>query len=230
MNFEEIKSGTSVEDSEILAYRSEFKASGHLYLIAGVHGDEVEGVYVLKQLYDWLLQHEELKFPIIVIPNLNPDGHRANTRGNSHGVDLNRNLPTTSWQGEYKEKKYYPGPGPASEPENLFLLRLMEKYRPSFILSFHSWKPLINYNGDSMKVAQFLSARNGYPIAGDIGYPTPGSLGDFGPEKYHAPVITFECPTLQNKSLKEIWEENERALKELLRSDLLMNTLKHLPT
>ena len=50
MNFSLLKSGHSVEGQEIQAFRSDEKASKYNYLMAGVHGDEVEGVYLLKNL------------------------------------------------------------------------------------------------------------------------------------------------------------------------------------
>lgn len=225
MNFIKLKSGTSVEGDEITAFRSDRKADSYTYLLAGVHGDEVEGVYILKMLQEWLQDEvDESKTSFIVIPVLNVDGYRAGTRVNSHGVDLNRNLPTETWSAEAREAKYHPGDKPLSEPENQFLEKLFQKYPPHFIISFHSWKPFINFNGDCEEAANFLAKYNKYDVMGEIeGHPTPGSLGDYGPQKYKAPVLTFECPVLKDDlTLKDIWEENEVAFKELLKSDFVV--------
>ena len=223
MIFNPLTSGHSVEGNEIKAYRTDITAKKYLYLMAGTHGDEVEGVYVLDKLYDWLKNEHSLNdLPIIVLPILNPDGYRAGSRVNSHAVDLNRNYPTKNWSAEFKKDKYNPGSGPLSEPENIYLENLFKKYKPGFILSFHSWKPILNYNGDAEDVANYLGSYNNYPVMGDIGYPTPGSLGNYGPEKYNCPVLTFECPVLNDDiSLKSIWEENEEGLKSLIQSELL---------
>ena len=222
MKFIELKCGKSVEDSDIQAYQSEYTKNKYLYLIGGTHGDEEEGVYVLAQLFEWIKSNDELAIPIIVVPILNIDGYRAGTRVNSRGVDLNRNYPSSKWTNQYTEEKYNPGPSALSEPENKFLIKLFNKYPPGFILSFHSWKPVLDYNGDIENIAKFISAHNGYPISDYIGYDTFGSLGEFVPEKYSAPVLTYECPEIKSgKDLEEIWSENETGLKELLLSDLL---------
>ncbi|MDA9793218.1 M14 family zinc carboxypeptidase, partial [Bacteriovoracaceae bacterium] len=164
--------------------------------------------------------------PIIVIPILNVDGYKAGTRVNSHGVDLNRNCATKDWSAKFKKAKYNPGPSALSEPENKFLDKMFKEYSPAIILSFHSWKPMINYNGDSQDIAEFLNQYNGYPATPDIGYPTPGSLGAYGPEKYDAGVITFECPPFSDElSLKQIWAENEVGLKKLFKNRHLITKL-----
>jgi len=215
MNFTELRSGTSVEGAEIKAYTSTTSADKYLYLMAGVHGDEVEGVYVVDQLFKWL-KEQDFDIPMVVIPILNVDGYRAGTRVNSHGVDLNRNLNTDCWESEAKEAKYFPGKAPLSEPENQFMLKLFEKFNPGLIISVHSWKPIVNYNGDCEDLAKHMSDRNGYPIADDIGYPTPGSLGTYGSVNLNCPVLTFECPTLNDEiTLKKVWEENETAFKDI---------------
>ncbi|RLA63058.1 MAG: DUF2817 domain-containing protein [Epsilonproteobacteria bacterium] len=223
MNFLDLRPGASVEGDKIPCFRSEEKADKYVYLMAGTHGDEVEGVYVLQKLFNWLQEKEDLSLPLIIIPILNVDGYRSGTRVNSHGVDLNRNLPANSWNTEFKKAKYNPGPGPSSEPENQFLIKLFDKFSPKLILSFHSWKPMLNYNGDCEEIAKLLHKFNSYPMVKEIeNYPTPGSLGDFGPEKYNAPVLTFECPTLaEGVTLKGIWEENMTGLKELFASNIL---------
>lgn len=229
MIFSEIESGKSLEGHDIPVFKTDIKASKYLYLIGGVHGDEVEGVYVLKELFQWIKTEHALKdLPMIVLPILNVDGYRANSRVNAHLVDLNRNLPTKDWSTVHAKPRYNPGPKPLSEPENQFLVKLFDKYKPGIIISFHTWKPILNYNGDCKDIAEYLAGFNNYEIASDIGYPTPGSLGTFGVEKYKSGVLTFECPELKKhrETLKEIWMENENGLKGLFQSDLIWNKLK----
>jgi murein peptide amidase A len=229
MIFSEIESGKSLEGHDIPVFKTDIKAPKYLYLIGGVHGDEVEGVYVLKELFQWLKTEHQLKdLPMIVLPILNVDGYRANSRVNAHLVDLNRNLPTKDWSTVHAKPRYNPGPKPLSEPENQFLVKLLDKYKPGIIISFHTWKPILNYNGNCKDIAEYLAGFNSYEIASDIGYPTPGSLGTFGVEKYSSGVLTFECPELKKhrETLKEIWNENEKGLKGLFQSDLIWNKLK----
>ena len=227
MEFTPLKAGESVEGDEIKAFRSNLKGNDYVYLLGGTHGDEVEGVYVLQKLFDWLKETAEVETPLVILPILNVDGYRSGTRVNAHGVDLNRNYPTSSWSSEFKENKYNPGPAPLSEPENLYLDKIFQKYPPRIIFSFHSWKPLVNYNGRCLDVAEFISRHNDYEIADDVGYPTPGSLGTYGPEKLQSPVITFECPLLSDeKSLKDIWAENQSAFENLLKSGILHQSFK----
>ncbi len=227
MEFKELRSGLSVEGQEIKAYQTHKKSEKYLFLIAGVHGDEVEGVYVLSELFKWLKETQGIDLPIIIIPTLNPDGLRARTRVNAHEVDLNRNLESPSWSPDFKDKKYNPGPNPLSEPENIFLCDLFKKFQPGLILSFHSWKPFLNYDGEAKEICDFLANYNNYEVVENIGKPTPGSLGHFAPEKYNCPVVTFECPTLRasEKTLKEIWQENEQSLKFLLANEILTKYL-----
>jgi protein MpaA len=228
MIFNKLDSGTTVEGNEIEVFKTDVKTDKYLYLLAGTHGDEVEGVYVLKELFEWLKEtHTINDLPIVVVPILNVDGYRASTRVNAHAVDLNRNYPCSNWCAEARKEKYNPGPEANSEPENQFLLKLFEKFKPGLVLSFHSWKPLLNYNGNIEDVANYIASHNEYETALDVGYPTPGSLGTYVPETYDAGVLTFECPVLSDDiSLKSIWEENENALKSFLQSDLLLSKLQ----
>lgn len=228
MIFNKLNSGQSVEGNEIEAFVTDVKAHKYLYLIGGTHGDEVEGVYVLKELFEWLkVNHNVADLPIVVIPILNIDGYRASSRVNAHAVDLNRNYPTSNWEPTARKPKYNPGPTPNSEPENIFLLKLFEKYNPGLVISFHSWKRLLNYNGSIEDVADYISSHNEYETAADVGYPTPGSLGTFVPETYDSGVLTYECPVIsEDDTLKSIWTENEEGLKSFIQSELLISKLK----
>jgi len=230
MNFKNLPDGKSTENQDIIVSINDITSENYLYLLAGVHGDEPEGIYVLSKVVEWLKGFDDKssplsKIPIIVIPTLNIDGYRNSTRTNSNGVDLNRNLPSTKWTSIARESKYNPGSAPLSEVENIFMVDLFKKYKPGFIISFHSWKPMINYNGDCKDEAELMSKYNNYVICDDIeNHPTPGSLGEYAPEKYSSPVITFEFPVLNEKnSLESIWLENEKALKALLTSEQMAN-------
>ncbi|MBL6990533.1 MAG: succinylglutamate desuccinylase/aspartoacylase family protein [Bacteriovoracaceae bacterium] len=228
MNFIKLKSGTSVEGDEIVAYKAEKKYSKYIYLIAGMHGDEVESVYLLNHLLEYLKENEDLDLPLIIIPILNIDGHRIGTRTNSHGVDLNHNYPTADWSANFTDKKYHPGAAPLSEPENKYLIKLFAKYSPKLVINFHSQKPVLRYNGNCYKIADFISEFNSYPISIlSEDHDNPGSLESLCLEKYDVPILTYTCPIITEKrSLKDIWEENEEALTNMLQSTILEDFTK----
>ena len=222
MFFKELRSGQSVEKNEIKALLSDHSGKKYFYLLAGVHGDEVEGVYVLDKILQWLKTDIAPQLPMVVVPILNVDGYRDGSRVNANGVDLNRNLDTSTWTSEARDDKYFPGKKALSEPENIFLDKLFKKFPPGFILSLHSWKRFINTNGDCLKQAKLMQKFNNYEIVdGDIqDHPTPGSLGHYATEKYNCPIITFELPTITDEeiSLQEIWLESEVSFKELIKT------------
>ncbi|MFN8945286.1 MAG: M14 family zinc carboxypeptidase, partial [Pseudobdellovibrionaceae bacterium] len=120
------------------------------------------------------------------------EGVLHKTRGNLNGVDLNRNLPTSDWSPEIKTPRYHPGSSPMSEPENQALCQFIAAQNLKFIVSLHSWKPMLNINGDCQVEAEILSQMTGYRIDRDIGYPTPGSLGTYGAIENGVPTITYE--------------------------------------
>lgn len=223
MKFEILPSGKSVNGEEIKSFITHKKSSKYIYILGAVHGDEVEGAHLAKELFNWLQTNEEIDFSMVIVPIVNVDGFKAGTRTNANGVDLNRNLPSKQWSANATEAKYFPGKFPLSEPENKFLVELFEKYPPKFIISFHSWYPVINYNGKCKEVAEFLNMYNNYPIEADfISHPTPGSLGEYGPQHLNCPVLTFECPLLsETVSLESIWKENEMAFKQLFLSKFI---------
>lgn len=225
MKFISLESGTSVKGNPISAFRSELTGPQYTYILGAVHGDEVEGAHLAEKTFEWLQAQNEVELPIIIVPIVNIDGFIANTRVNGNGVDLNRNLPSKFWSPEAKEAKYFPGTAPLSEPENKFLVELFKAYPPRFILSFHSWYPVLNYNGACREIAEFLASFNKYDIAADFeDHPTPGSLGEYGPETHKSPVLTFECPLLsETVTLDKIWDDNKEGLTKLFTSKTILN-------
>ena len=187
-----------------------------ILFIGGVHGDEPEGVRLAEELLRWMNDCNEDLFPWVLIPCINPDGYKKNNRTNANGVDLNRNFPSKDWSPETKAERYFPGPRPGSEKEVQALVRLIEDEKPQLIVHFHSWEPCVVYTGKTgQKAAEILGEDTGYEVREDIGYPTPGSLGQYGWLDKKVPVICLEA---QEKSdLESVWPKFAKGLKKLLR-------------
>ncbi|HVJ65142.1 MAG TPA: M14 family zinc carboxypeptidase [Bdellovibrionota bacterium] len=169
-------------------------------LVAAMHGDEPEGIYLM----DHFLAHGFAQVPssvdLYVIPRLNPDGVAAHTRVNGRGVDLNRNFPTADWSEQARADRYNPGDVAGSEIETQALMAWLGSEKPHFLINFHSWNPMVNYNGDCLDLAETMSRYNGCPVTSDMGYPTPGSSGTWFWEALGIPSITLE---IQEGSTRE---------------------------
>lgn len=188
-------------------------------ILAGVHGDEPEGVYVAFGLLEDFLKTFPYQLKLTIIPIFNPDGVFSSKRTNSHNVDLNRNLPTKDWSVKALKPRYQPGPKACSESENQALVQWIKVSQPKLILSLHSWKPMINTNGDCQPEAGILARATGYRVTDDIGYPTPGSLGDYCGRERQIPTITYEierglsaslCLKLHVPAIKKALYETEK--------------------
>jgi protein MpaA len=65
-------------------------------------------------------------------------------------------------------------------------------------------------------LAELLAKYNGYPVTGDIGYPTPGSFGTWAGVEAGIPVITLELP--RGERGEESWRSNGDGLAALTRA------------
>lgn len=186
--------------------------------MAGVHGDEREGVLILERFCE-LLEAGQFPLPInlrlLVIPVANPDGLLVDKRQNANGVDLNRNMPTKDWTNVVLKERYFPGSHPASEVESKMLVDLLNNHNFKFILSFHSFtETLLNTNGDCEEAALVMQKKNGLKISPDMGYPTPGSFGTYAGLERGIPTITFEL--LSDESTDTLWDKHKEAITDLL--------------
>ena len=123
--------GRSVRARAIYAYQRGDSYGPSVLVVGSIHGNEPGGVAVARRL---------LKTPapegidLWVILNLNPDGRAAGTRGNAHGVDLNRNFP---WRWRRLSGAFYSGRHGLSEPESRAAYRLIERLQPRLSIWFH---------------------------------------------------------------------------------------------
>lgn len=208
-----IELGRSVKGSPITAavYGTGKK---RVIVFGGIHGNETETSILAKALMGSLGREaapEELT--IIVVPDANPDGLFANTRVNARGVDINRNFPSTSWRAEYPDEFQFPGTVPASEPETLAIMRLLETSPPDFIITLHAALGCVNWDGPGEPLARVIAGVNRYPLCPYLGYETPGSLGTFMGLDKKLPVVTIE---LRNSKAGDLVQENLPALRAVL--------------
>jgi hypothetical protein len=146
---------------------------------------------------------------VILAPVVNPDGLKRGKRSNVRGVDLNRNFPGT-WRAQATKARYNPGPSPSSEPETKAVIGLIKQYRPSKIVSLHQPFGNMNYTGEpGRQLALAMQKKNRYPITPDIGYPTPGSFGDYCGKTLRVAIVTHE---LRPESATAAWRANREAL------------------
>jgi hypothetical protein len=197
--------------------------SAPILFIGGVHGDEPEGVRLAQEFLKWLQKTEDeypekIRHSWLLIPCLNADGFLRNERTNDKGVDLNRNFPSRDWSPEVKGPRYHPGSSAGSEAETQAIVRLVEMEKPKIIVHFHSWEPCVVYTGAPGKEAStILAGKTGYEVREDIGYPTPGSLGQYGWFDHKIPVICIE--EQEKIHLDQVWPHFEPGLTQLLTTD-----------
>jgi protein MpaA len=196
-----------------------------LYLVGGIHGDEVEGIFVLTQLLEWIKTSLLTDIPLILIPILNIDGYQANTRVNARKIDLNRNFPVANnRQGQKKIPGHGDNHGEAlKEPESYYLKTCLDKYPPQLLITFHrtSSGVMVPYGETAALIGEFLTKYNRYPLRPKQ-EPLAGTLEAFVFDFYLSPVVSLKVgPSGQHKSFKDIWNENSDGLKQLLRGQAI---------
>lgn len=188
-NFNSNHSENNSSSSDSKSNHSKYKK---VLILGGVHGDEIEGVIAAQALVENFVQNFPFSLDITVVPQFNIDGVLRRTRGNINGIDLNRNMNTKDWSPEIKTPRYNPGPKANSESESRILEEYILEHSPCWILSLHSWQPVLNVNGNCLKQAQAIANHTGYRIDDSIGYPTPGCLGTFAGIERQSPTLTYE--------------------------------------
>jgi hypothetical protein len=161
--------------------------------IGGIHGDEPEGAVATAALSgSFERAHLAPLVSLLILENANPDGRAAHTRGNAHGVDLNRNFPSRNF--DSSDPRY--GGHPLSQPESRTLYDLILRERPQLVIACHSWQgnAFINFDGPARPLAVEFSRRSGLPLkpSSALGEATPGSLGSWLGDDLQVSVLTIE--------------------------------------
>ena len=199
--------GASLEGIPLTVYVSD-EGTADVVVLAAIHGDEAETTVAVSEALR-CIPRGDLRAAVILCGN--PDGLLRGTRGNARGVDLNRNFPTSNWSPDpvcYKSRAndardiaLSPGAAPASEPETVALLALLERLKPRAVVSLHSALACIDDSGAS-HLGRQLADRCSLPFLTEIGYPTPGSMGTWAGER-GLNLVTLELEDASLYTLKD---------------------------
>ena len=151
--------GHSVQKRAITAMQIGDPAGTRVALVVGViHGDERAGLRIVREIKrEASRQANELTgTQLWAIQAVNPDGLRAHTRKNAHGVDLNRNFPYR-WRDDVPHSNgYYPGPRPASEPETRAVMAFVGRIQPDLSIWYHQpWGAVLACRGRPPIAAEY---------------------------------------------------------------------------
>ena len=161
--------GHSVLGRPITARRIGNAGDGPVVLVIGaIHGNEPAGIAIARRL-----AHDQgaRTVRLWVLPDLNPDGVHARTRGNAHGVDLNRNFAWRWRPRTAPATTFYAGPAPLSEPESRFARLLIRRLRPDITIWFHQSETAVDISGGSAKIEARFARRVALPLRRLIRYP-----------------------------------------------------------
>ena len=185
--------GHSVAGDPIVArHFGEQDARRSMLVVGSIHGDETQGHRVARFVRSYARDADGVE--LWTIETVNPDGVAAGTRGNRHGVDLNRNF-ATGWKPIPPSSGYYSGPHPFSEPETRAVRRFMRRERPDITVWYHQpWgRTLIPCDRRGRRVALRYARLSGLP-ARDC-FPTPpGAATAWQDEAMHAKAFVVELP------------------------------------
>lgn len=157
-------------------------------VIAGIHGDEQEGLRHLDEIVALLRATPRT---VRLIADANPDGTAARTRGTAAGVDPNRNWPARNFKASRRN-----GPEPLSEPAVAAVHGELLAFAPELVVVLHSARsgPFVNFDGPAETQAATFRSGAGRPwrVQPSMGYPTPGSLGTWVGVDRGIPILTIE--------------------------------------
>jgi len=152
--------GHSVDGRPITAIEiGDFDAPRRALVVGCIHGNEPAGIAVAVRLAH---ARPPSELDLWIIPDLNPDGVSAGTRGNADHVDLNRNFP---WRWRPLGGIFYSGPRALSEPESRIAYRLIRRLEPRVSIWFHQHLDVVDESGGNLALERQFAKLSGMRLA-----------------------------------------------------------------
>ncbi len=174
-----------------------------IYVLGGIDGDEPEGPAAAADLPAALLPDfvsAADRATVRIVRDMNPDGTASGTRGNTRGIDLNRNWPSRDYLAETAPGSKA-GRRAASELEITTIQADLTAFKPDVVIVFHSAStgrgPEVSFVGRSLTYAYDFSsaARQADPhwrVNPDQRHIIPGSIESLVGRDMGKPVLNVE--------------------------------------
>jgi protein MpaA len=166
--------GRSWQGRPIVAVEVGNPAGRQVLVVGCVHGNETGGIPIAQALE----RFSPSDLDLWIVADLNPDGVAAGTRGNAHGVDLNRNFP---WRWRPMSGVYESGPRPLSEREARIAHALILRLHPHLTIWFHQHLDLVWASGGDRRIEKVFARVSGLPY-----HPMPPLAGSAVSWQNHA--------------------------------------------
>ena len=148
--------GRSADSRRIEAYRVGNPHGVPVLVVGAIHGNETAGIAIARALE----RTSPRDLDLWIVPDLNPDGVAAGTRGNAHGVDLNRNF-SVRWR--RMDGVYESGPRPFSEREARIARDLILRIHPKVTIWFHQHLDMVWGSGGDRRIEKTFARVSGLP-------------------------------------------------------------------
>jgi len=184
------------------------KGEDAVLIMASVHGDETAGTPLVRRMAEYLRGHPEMLEgrKVMLLPMVNPDGGKRNSRYNARGVDLNRNFAAVNRRNSRRH-----GFSALSEPETRAIVRAIRQCDPNRVIVLHQPLACIDYDGPGRNLAEHIAKYCNLPVR-KLGA-MPGSLGSYAGVDLGIPTITFELPgNLRKIGDERAWKQYGPAL------------------
>ncbi|OFZ46907.1 MAG: hypothetical protein A2381_03665 [Bdellovibrionales bacterium RIFOXYB1_FULL_37_110] len=218
MDFVESIIGRTLLGNPIAAsFSQNFYNDKWLYLIAGIHGDEIEGIYLLKELLPWLKDSIKLTIPCILIQNIDVDGYLFPLNKTENEATINNLFPTSSFRILEINNRF--ASNKQLRPEIITLIELFTNHPPQMLINFRTAKhnaKVISVGESGLSLASYISKSLNYPMVADNN-PTPRTMEAFVYDFFLCPVVGVRLPHYtEKKTVQSICKDTIDCIKQLL--------------